>query len=185
MFNWLAEKMNASATAGQSIMGNFDGETLLLATAATVIKTASRSTVGWSPERYRRRVATLLPTFQRRGNVVITDKRVYIRSSFASPFTIFWIVALVFGVARFAVYRDGTNLLLAAAASLFLYEHRTTFTIDQPLSGIDDAVFDTVWGIAGTSDLLAITSGDTTIQLVTAQKIPDAVRLLLTDVSVK
>ena len=123
--------MNASATA--SIMGNFDGETLLLATAATVLKTASRSTVGWSPERYRRWAATLLPTFQRRGNVVITDKRVYIRSSFASPLTLFWIVVLVFGVAHFAVYRDGTHLLLAAAASMFLYDRRP-FDIDQPLS---------------------------------------------------
>ena len=178
MLNWLAEKMNASATA--SIMRNFDGETLLLATAAKVLKTASRSTVGWSPERYRRWAATLFPTFQRQGNVVFTDKRVYVRSSFASPLDLFWIVALVFGVARFAVYRDGTHLLLGVAALLFLYDRRP-FDIDQPLSSIDHAEFDRVRGLSGLSELLAITSGDTTIQLVTAQKIPDDVRQLLAE----
>lgn len=161
------DDLNASSHAGQIVARRFPGEAIKLCTAATILEAPDEQPIGWSIRRL----------LQRRGNVVLTDRRAFIQSSFRSPLTLFWA-----GVSAWAIYGlatgDRSRLPFLALAAGLLFQRRP-YTRDLPYSELRAVRFGSVRGVAGRFDILVFVARYGAIHLVTARAVTDELRLAL------
>lgn len=164
----ITDQLNLSSQTASAVRRRYPAESLLFSTAATILETNTVTPTGW----------TLLRVLQRRGNVAITSDRVYIQSSFASLFTLLWIVAIAFGVYKVLTGGELLHILLSIVGALFIFQRRP-YLRNIPFTEIHSVQFGAVQGMATRCDILSIDVGTHAIQLVTSQTVPDNVRLIL------
>lgn len=147
----------------------FPGEPALLASGATFLETRDTEPIGRSPRRY----------LQRRGVVVVTDRRVFCKAPWFSPAALVYLPALVVCVYGYLSSQDNA-LLFASAVFLALLLQRWPFEMNIiPLESIAALRLAEVSGYSMRSDLVALGLGDHAIQVVTAQRLPDDLRRFL------
>ncbi len=162
-----ADNLNAASQAGQIVARLFPDEAIKLCTAATILEAPDEQPIGWSLRRL----------LQRRGNVVLTDRRAFIQSSFRSPLTLLWA-----GVLAWAVYGlatgDRSRLPFLALAAVLLFQRRP-YTRNLLYSELRLVRFGSVRGVTGRGDILVFGAPSGAIHLVTAQVVPDELRRAL------
>ena len=161
----LADKLNASGAMRRGVSVRFPQETIELATAVTILDAPDANPIGWSLRRF----------LQRRGNVVITDRRVVVESSFRSPLTIIWVVALLFAAYELASGFSWEWVFLALTAGILVFQRRP-YSRNIPFSELKGVRFGNVRGASGRADIIALDLGGTALHLVTCQFVPDELK---------
>jgi len=165
MIRELTDKMNASDTTRRFISAQYPEETIELSTAVTILDAPDVNPIGWSLRRF----------LQRRGNVVFTDRRVFVQSSFRSPFTILWAFILLFAVYKL-LFRASWEYVLIALISCLLVFQRRPYSRNLSFSELRGIRFGSVRGVCGRGDIVALNLGETVLHLVTSQFIPDELK---------
>jgi hypothetical protein len=159
--------LNTSWRTRRLVERRYPGEDVLVATAATILETSGSTPTGW----------TLRRIGQRRGSVVVTNKRVFVQSSFVSAITVLWLALIfLFGV---RYWHDGrtVNLVIAFLPIVFLFQRRP-YARDLSFDEIRRVEFASVQSMA-VCDLFSVALDSGAVQLVTAQRLPNAVRDVL------
>lgn len=164
----MTEQLSGSSGLARKVMRRHPEDEILLATAMTMMTTRTREPVGWSLRRF----------FQRRGNVVVTDQRIFVESSFFSFFTLFWLGFIVYGAYLAYTERNPIIGIFLAVAFILVWQRRP-FSLEVPVGGVEEIRFGSVQGISARGDVLAIALPERTIQLVTAKKLSDEHRAQL------
>ena len=164
----LTDRLNAAARARAEAERLFPEERILLASAATVLETRARAPVGWSLSRI----------LQRRCNLVITDRRVFIKASFLSPITVIWIGLMAYALYDFTQSHQLRDIAFVALLGIFLLQRRP-YVRDVPFETIQRVEFGTARGLTATGDIITLIVGGRAIHLVTAQRLSDELRELL------
>jgi hypothetical protein len=159
-----ADNLNASGHAGQIVARRFPDETIKLCTAATILEAPDEQPIGWSLRRL----------LQRRGTVVLTDRRAFIQSSFRSPLTLLWAGVLAWAVYGLAT-SDRSRLPFLALAAGLLFQRRP-YTRNLLYSELRAVRLGSVVGVAGRFDILVLGARSGAIHLVTARAVPDELR---------
>jgi hypothetical protein len=165
MLRTLTDQMNSVARAQSVVERRFPNEVALFSSAVTILETSHERPIGWSVRRF----------FQRRGNVVITDARIFIQSNLLSPMTVFWFVVIGYCLHQYLQRGEILDLVLALVAGGLVIQRRP-YSRDVPFNSIERIHFGSVRGIAGRGDIVSIVVHPRVIQLVTAQFVPDQVR---------
>ena len=159
-----ADNLNASGHAGQTVARRFPGEAIELCTAATILEAPDEQPIGWSLRRL----------LQRRGNVVLTDRRAFIQSSFRSPLTLLWA-----GVSAWAIYGlatgDPSRWPFLVLAGVLLFQRRP-YTRSILYSELRFIRFGSVQGVTGRGDIVVLGAPTGAIHIVTAQAVPAELR---------
>ena len=165
MLRALTDRLYSASRLERLVQKNYPEDQVKLATAVTILKTKKETPVGWSLARF----------FQKRGNVVITDQRIIVRTNFLSLISLFWIGFLVYFV--WQAYR--MNTFFSAAFGVFAVPfllQRLPFRVDVPLSEVQKVNFGTVQGTTLLCDILAVVLSSHTLQLVTAKRLPEELK---------
>lgn len=165
MLRQLTDTLNASKSLRRMVSTQFPEETIELSTAATILDAPGENPIGWSLRRF----------LQRRGNVVITDRRVFVHSSFRSPLTALWTAVLLFGVYKFASGEPWVWALGALGAGIFLFQRRP-YSQNLPFAKLQGIRFGSVQGISGQGDILTFSLGDRALHLVTSKVVPEKLK---------
>lgn len=160
--------MNLLFQTQSVVKRQYPNEIVLFSTIATILKTRHESPIGWSLRRF----------FQRRGNVVITDARIFIQSSFLSLITVIWIFVIGYGLYLYVQNANIFGIVMAVFAAIFIIQRRP-YSCDLPFNSIRRVHFGAVRGLVGRFNIMSIVIGGRAIQLVTAQYVPDHIRLSL------
>ncbi len=165
MFRTTADQLNLASRTRSLVEHRYRDEEVRFATAVTILETPAATPTGWSLRRF----------LQRRGNVVITDARIFVQSNFVSLFTVIWLA--VIGYVIYGYSRDGhmASILVALVSAMFIFQRRP-YSRDIPLNQIHRVEFGSVQGIAARCDIMSIMLDGRAIQLVTAQRVPDCIR---------
>ncbi|PSN15693.1 hypothetical protein C7293_06085 [filamentous cyanobacterium CCT1] len=161
--------MNLAFQTQLVVKRQYPDETVLFSTIATILETRHKLPIGWSPRRF----------FQRRGNVVITDARIFIQSSFLSLITAIWIVVIGCGLYFYVQNANVFGIVMAVFAAIFIIQRRP-YSRDLPFNSIRHVHFGAVRGLVGHFNIVSIVIGGRAIQLVTAQHVPNHIREQLT-----
>ena len=161
----LADKLNASGAMRRGVSTRFPQETIELATTVTILGAPDANPIGWSLRRF----------LQRRGNVVITDRRVVVESSFRSPLTIIWVVALLFAAYELASGFSWEWVFLALTAGILVFQRRP-YSRNIPFSELKGVRFGNVRGVSGHADIVALNLGETALHLVMCQFVPEELK---------
>lgn len=165
-----ADQLNLASLTRSVVERQYPDETVQFSSAATILETRQESPTGWSLGRL----------FQRRGNVIITDARIFIQSSFLSLLTVIWALVIGYCVYRYIQTANTFDIFVAVFAMIFIIQRRP-YSRDVPFSTIRRVHFGSVRGMAARCDIISIVIGDRAIQLVTAQLLPDELRQRLTE----
>jgi hypothetical protein len=168
MYRHLVDLINSSSRTRSIVAHRYPQEKVLFSTAATILETPRSAPIGWALRR----------VFQRHGNLVVTDRRVFIQSSFVSLIGILWFAAIAYFGFRLTRARQVTDMLAIVVASVFLIRRRP-YSRDLPFDAIRHVQFGTVRGAAAECDIISIALSDGAIQLVGAQRVPGPIRELL------
>jgi hypothetical protein len=156
------DKLNASESTRRLVSARFPEEVIELSTAVTILEASDTNPIGWS---FRR-------LLQRRGNVVITDKRVVVQSSFRSPMTVLWTIAFLFATYEVISDISWEWILLALTAAILVLQRRPCRR-NLPFSDLKSIRFGSVRGASGHGDIIALNLGNRALHLVTSQFVPD------------
>lgn len=168
MLRSLADSLNNLTAAVRWASARYPAETIRFASAATMLETPGASPTGWSWQRM----------FQRRGNVVITDRRILLRSSFLSLYSLFYLLLLAYALYRALTTGDYFYAILGLLIALILVQ-RLPYTRDIPFEQVEQITLGAVQGISGGASLMAVQQGGRTINIVPAQLLPEEVRAFL------
>lgn len=171
MFRNLADILNLASRAASSVHRRYPDETILFASAATILETPTSLPTGWSLRRI----------LQRRGNVVITDGRIVLRDSLLSLATVIFLSLGAYPVYR-GIQVDRTLLIFAFVCAILVFQRRP-YSLDVPFDNLNGVKFGSVQGITASGDILILDLGNKTIQVVPAQIVPEAVRNQLSALS--
>ena len=165
MLRTKADQLNLASRTRSLVEHRYRDEKVRFATAVTILETPVATPTGWSLRRF----------LQRRGNVVITDARIFVQSSFLSLLTVIWLAVIGYGIYRYS--RDGhiASVMLAVVGAIFIFQRRP-YSRDVPFNQIQRVEFGSVQGIAARCDIMSIMLDRRAIQLVTAQRVPDSIR---------
>ncbi|MGF1569902.1 MAG: hypothetical protein ACFCVD_17845 [Nodosilinea sp.] len=161
--------MNLTSRTRSVVERQYPGETVLFSTAATILETRHESPTGWSLKRF----------FQRRGNIVITDARIFIQSSFLSLMTVIWIVVIGCGLYLYVQNANIFAIVMAVFAAIFIIQRRP-YSRNVPFNSIRHVHFGSVRGLLGRLNIMSIVINSRAIQLVPIQFVPDDIRERLT-----
>ena len=165
MLRNLADTLNSFKRTTAVVERKYPAERVQFATAVTLLETTTSQPVGWSLRRL----------LQRRGNAVFTDRRVFVQSSFVSPLTALWVVAIVvFGI-QFVLTRQFLDGLIAMVGAVFIWQRRPyerSIEYDQ----IKKVQFGGVRGIGGRGDIVAFQTETDSLHIVTAQFVPEGLK---------
>ena len=165
MIRQLTDKLNASESTRRLVSTRFPEEIIELSTAVTILDAPDANPIGWSLRRF----------LQRRGNVVITNRRVFVESSFRSPFTVLWVVVLLFAAYKLLFGPSWIWVLLALTAGIFVFQRRP-YSQDLPFAELKGIRFGSVQGMAGRGDIVTLNLGAKALHLVTSQFVPGEVK---------
>jgi len=165
MLRTKADQLNLASRTRSVVEHRYPDEEVLFATAVTILETPLASPTGWSLPRF----------FQRRGNVVITNARIFVQSSFLSLLTVIWLAVIGYCVYGFSRNGHIVTAILAIVAAVFIFQRRP-YSRDVPFSRIHRVEFGSVQGIAARCDVMSIVHDGRAIQLVAAQLVPDSIR---------
>ncbi|ESA37996.1 hypothetical protein N836_34390 [Leptolyngbya sp. Heron Island J] len=166
----LADKFNASKLTRRVVSKRFPEETIELCTAATILEASEVNPIGWS---FRRLL------LQRNGNVVFTNRRVFLQSSFRSPATIIWASIIGLEVHRW-LSGDSWTLIVMLTASLFLFRRRP-YAKNLLFSELEDVRFGSVYGLTGRGDIIVLNLGTRALHLVISRVLSEEVKRSLED----
>ena len=170
VFRVFADKLNASQLTRRVVSKRFPGETIELCMAATILEASEVNPIGWS---FRRLF------LQRHGNVVFTNRRVFLQSSLRSPATIIWASILGLEVHR-RLSGDSWSLIVILIASLFLFRRRP-YAQNLLFSELEDVRFGSVYGLTGRGDIIVLNLGARALHLVISKVLSEAVKQSLED----
>lgn len=165
MLRTKADQLNLASRTRSVVERLYPDETVLFSTAATILETRHESPTGWSLHRF----------FQRRGNVAITDARIFMQSSFLSLLTVIWIAVIGYCVYHYFQNANVFSAVMAIVAAIFIAQRRP-YSRDLPFGSIQRVHFGSVRGMAARCDIISIVVDGRAIQLVTAQLVPDKIR---------
>lgn len=165
MIRRLTGLLNATSSIRRVVSTRFPEETIKLCTAATILDAPSEEPIGWSLRRF----------VQRRGNVVITDRRVFVQSSFRSPFTVLWTAVLALAVYRLVSDATWAWTIAALSAGILVFQRRP-YCQDLPFAESKGIRFGSVRGVSGRGDILAVSKGDRALHLVTSEVVSDELK---------
>lgn len=165
MFRQLTDRLSNSNATSHLVSKKFPGEKIQLTTAASVLETPDINPIGWS---FRR-------LLQRRCNVVLTDRRVFIESNIRSPFTLIWGVIFLINAHDLVSVRSFISIFWTVLAAGILFQRRP-YTKNIQLTELKDVKFGNVRGLTGHGDIVALNLGTTTIHVVTSKSIPDELK---------
>lgn len=165
MLRTTADQLNLSSRTRSVVERCYPDEQVLFTTAVTILETDQTSPIGWSLRRFA----------QRRGNVVITDKRLFVQSSFLSLFSIFWLGIIAYSIYEYSHTGHFFHIAIGIPAAIFIVQRRP-YSRDLPFDAIRCVEFGTTRGIAARCDIMSIVLADRAIQLVTAQIVPSNLR---------
>ncbi|MBC8328970.1 MAG: hypothetical protein H8E31_09515 [Planctomycetes bacterium] len=134
-FEEQVERLNRSAGIGEEV-GAESAEPVLYQAACTLLYSSSEQVVGASPRRMR----------QRRGVLVLTERRVVFRAGFLTPLSVFWLLVLAGLVARVAWTGELERPVLLLVPALFLLQ-RLPHRIDRPYADFGSCKVATVQGL--------------------------------------
>jgi hypothetical protein len=157
--------LNAAESTGRRFSARFPDERVELCTAATILEAPAEKPIGWSLRRF----------LQRRGSVVITDRRIFVQSSLWSPMTLIWFLLLIFAAQRLVSETTWTWAILATGAGIVLFQRRP-YTLNIPFSDLTAIRYGSVQGVATRGDILVLSLGDWGVHLVTSKVVPDALK---------
>ena len=161
--------MNLAFQTQLAVKRQYPDEIVLFSTIATILETRHESPIGWSLRRF----------FQRRGDVVITNSRIFIQSGFLSLITVIWICVIGYGLYLYIQNANVFGIVMAVLAAIFIIQRRP-YSCDLPFNSIRRVHFGAVRGLVGRFNLMSIVIGGRAIQLVTAHHVPDHIRERLT-----
>ncbi|MBX2803252.1 MAG: hypothetical protein KTR31_36570 [Myxococcales bacterium] len=158
--DWIRRATDRANAVGGA---NTDGP-VLLATAATVLQTRSRTPVGWSLERFA----------QRRCNVIFGENALVLRSSTVSLLALAWLTFLALSLYRALEQHNPLYLLIWPLGLIFLFQRRPySRTIEY--ASVVEARAARVRSLLGTEhDVLALTMGSTTLHIVPTLRLDEA-----------
>ena len=165
MFRRIADLLNSAGRTLGVVRRRFPEEPILLATAATILETSEDRPTGWSFKRF----------LQHRGNVVFTEKRVFLQSSFVSWYTLLYVVLIGYFVRDFARSGDTFGAFIVVIAILFLLQRRP-YSRDIPYRDIASVKLGKVQGMLGRGDLITLGVAGRGLQIVTAKVLPDSLK---------
>lgn len=165
MSHTTVNQMNLLSRTRSVVQQRYPDETILFSTAVTILETPNNSPTGWSLRRF----------LQRRGNMVVTDARVFVQSSFFSLLTIVWLAVIASTVYEFVQNGHSFNTVVAIVALIFIIQRRP-YTRDLPFNAIRDVEFGSVRGMTARCDIMSIVLDGRAIQLVTAKNVPGDTR---------
>ena len=165
MLRRITDRLNVTSRTRSAVERRYPDEAVLFSTAVTVLETCRESPTGWSPRRI----------LQRRGNVAITNARIFIQSNFISMLTAIWAAAIVYCLYQFSQTDNPIFVGVAIAAAIFIFQRRP-YLRDLPTEAIQHVHFGAVRGLAARCDIVSIVVEGGAIQLVTAQRIPEEIR---------
>jgi hypothetical protein len=160
----LADRLNNSNSVSRSLAAEFPDETIALCTAATILEASDDQPIGWSWKRI----------FQRRGSVVITDRRIVVQSSWRSPATVLLLCVFPYGVYR-AFSGQPTAAVVAVLAAILLLQRRP-FRRDIPNAELRSVRFGVVQGMTAAGDILVLGTDKGALHLGIAQRLTDDLR---------
>lgn len=165
MFRTLTDQLNFASRTRSLVEHRYPGEAVLFSSAATILETPRESPTGWSLRR----------VFQRRGNIVITEARIFVQSSFLSLFTAMWLVAIGYSVHQYLQSGHDFHMVLTIVAATFIVQRRP-YSRDLPFRSIDRIHFGSVRGMTGLCDIMSVVVRGRAIQLCVGQFVPGAIR---------
>lgn len=162
------EFMHASSLTLRKVLNRYPAERVLVATAATILEGPDGEPVGYSFRRLR----------QLHGNVVITNQRAYVESSFWSPSTA---VSAVL-IAMFAYQLPYTEFWawpLLGVTALLIALRKRPYSRDLPFGQVDRIQFGAVRGFAETADILTLSHQGQGVHLVLAQRLTPELKQII------
>src|SRR5262245_11114701 len=147
----------------------FPGEAIFLCSGATILPTKTMKPIGKSPLRY----------LQVRGNAVFTNRRIFLKAAFWTPFTLLFLPMILYVCVR-TFQNFQPRLLLALFAGGILIFQRRPFERDIPIDLVREVHLSQLSGYGMRSDLVAVRTDREVVQIVVAQRLPDDLRRFLT-----
>ncbi len=165
MLHTLTDQFNFTSRTRTAVERRYPNEAILFSSAVTILETPHECPTGWSLRRF----------FQRRGNVVITDARIFIQASFLSLMTAFWLAVIGYCLHQCLQSADVFHITLAVGAGALVLQRRP-YSRDVPFNSIERVHFGSVRGVSGRGDIVSVVVQPRVIQLVTGQFVPDEIR---------
>lgn len=162
------DDVNRAGHTRQKIQQRWPDETILLTTAATVLKSQKKEPVGWSLARIS----------QLRCVAVFTTHRVLVETSTRSLMQLFWLLLGLGSV--YAFFTQGNPMCFAIVPGVIvLLLQRRPFAREWPYAELSDVAFGEVRGASGRADIASLTVGSDTWHVALNRPLPDDLRTLL------